>query len=59
VAATLKLWKDAGLRVLPGKYAARDQADGSNPGENYIRIAMVQNREITAEALHRLVAALG
>src|SRR3954449_8572967 len=34
VAATLKLWKEAGLRVLPGKYAARDQADGSNPGEN-------------------------
>jgi len=58
-AATLKLWKEAGLRVLPGKYAARDQADGFNPGENYIRIAMVQNREITAEALHRLVAALG
>ena len=23
-AATLKLWKEAGLRVLPGKYAARD-----------------------------------
>jgi N-succinyldiaminopimelate aminotransferase len=58
-AATLKLWKEAGLRVLPGNYAARDQADGFNPGENYIRIAMVQNREVTAEALHRLVAALG
>jgi N-succinyldiaminopimelate aminotransferase len=45
--------------VLPGKYAARDQADGFNPGENYIRIAMVQDREVTAEALHRLVACLG
>jgi hypothetical protein len=45
--------------VLPGKFAARDQADGFNPGEGYIRIAMVQNREVTAEALHRLVAALG
>ena len=29
-----------------------------NPGEGYLRIAMVQNREITAEALHRLVAVL-
>jgi aspartate/methionine/tyrosine aminotransferase len=58
-AATLKLWKEAGLRVLPGKYAAREQADGFNPGENYIRIAMVQDREVTAEALHRLVAVLG
>jgi N-succinyldiaminopimelate aminotransferase len=58
-AVTLKLWKEAGLRVLPGNYAARPQADGSNPGDGYIRIAMVQDREVTAEALHRLVAVLG
>jgi aspartate/methionine/tyrosine aminotransferase len=54
----LKLWREAGLRVLPGGYAARTQADGSNPGAKYIRIAMVQDRETTAEALHRLVAVL-
>jgi aspartate/methionine/tyrosine aminotransferase len=58
-AATVKLWREAGLRVVPGRYLARDQADGSNPGENYIRVAMVQNNEITAEAMHRLVAVLG
>jgi len=58
-AAALKLWREAGLRVVPGRYLAREQADGSNPGENYIRVAMVQNKEITAEALHRLVAVLG
>ena len=58
-AATLKLWREAGLRVVPGRYLAREQPDGSNPGENYIRVAMVQNNEITAEALHRLVAVLG
>jgi N-succinyldiaminopimelate aminotransferase len=57
--ATLKLWKEAGLRVLPGNYAARPQADGTNPGDGYIRVAMVQNREVTVEALHRLVAVLG
>jgi N-succinyldiaminopimelate aminotransferase len=57
--ATVKLWKEAGLRVLPGNYAARPQADGTNPGDGYIRVAMVQNREVTAEALHRLVAVLG
>src|SRR3954469_11835088 len=39
-AATLKLWKDAGLRVLPGNYAARPQTDGTNPGDGYIRVAM-------------------
>ena len=54
----LRLWRDAGLRVLPGGYAARVGADGSNPGAHYIRIAMVADRETTAEALHRLVAVL-
>ena len=57
--ATLQLWREAGLRVVPGRYLARDQADGSNPGAGYIRVAMVQDQETTAEALHRLVAVLG
>ena len=55
----LRLWRQAGLRVLPGRFIARDQPDGSNPGADYIRVAMVQNKDATAEALHRLVAALG
>jgi N-succinyldiaminopimelate aminotransferase len=58
-AVTLRLWKEAGLRVVPGRYLARDQADGSNPGLGYIRVAMVHDQETTAEALHRLVAVLG
>jgi aspartate/methionine/tyrosine aminotransferase len=58
-AAALKLWREAGVRVLPGRYIARDQADGTNPGADYIRVAMVQDEETTAEALHRLVAVLG
>jgi N-succinyldiaminopimelate aminotransferase len=58
-AATLALWREGGLRVVPGRYLAHEQKDGSNPGANYVRVAMVQNKEITAEALHRLVAVLG
>jgi N-succinyldiaminopimelate aminotransferase len=58
-AATLRLWRDAGLRVVPGRYLAQPQADGSNPGEGFIRIAMVHDHSTTTEALHRLVAALG
>jgi aspartate/methionine/tyrosine aminotransferase len=58
-AAAKKLWREAGVRVLPGRYAARDQDDGSNPGADYIRVAMVHDRETTAEALHRIVAVLG
>ena len=58
-AATVRLWREAGLRVVPGRYLARPQADGSNPGEGFIRVAMVHDHDTTAEALHRLVAALG
>jgi len=54
----LKLWSDGGVRILPGGYLAREQADGSNPGADFIRVAMVQDQEITAEALHRIVAVL-
>jgi aspartate/methionine/tyrosine aminotransferase len=54
-AATVKLYKDGGVRVVPGSYLARPQADGSNPGAGYIRLALVQDSETTAEALHRLV----
>ncbi len=53
------LWQKAGLRVVPGRYLAREQADGSNPGADYIRVAMVQNNAITGEAMHRLVEVLG
>jgi len=58
-AVALRLWREAGVRVIPGRYLARDQADGSNPGAGYIRVALVQDQETTAEALHRLVGVLG
>jgi aspartate/methionine/tyrosine aminotransferase len=57
-AATVKLYKDAGVRVIPGSYLARQQHDGSNPGDGYIRLALVADSETTAEALHRLVEIL-
>ena len=57
-AATVKLYRDAGVRVIPGSYLARPQADGSNPGAGYIRLALVSDSESTAEALHRLVETL-
>ncbi|WP_371055175.1 aminotransferase class I/II-fold pyridoxal phosphate-dependent enzyme [Rhodosalinus sp. K401] len=39
-AAAVKLWREAGLRVLPGAYLARDTVAG-NPGAGFIRVAMV------------------
>jgi aspartate/methionine/tyrosine aminotransferase len=56
---TRRLWRDGGLRVIPGRYLAREGADGRNPGLGYIRVALVQDKETTAEALHRIVAVLG
>ena len=57
-AAAIKLYRDAGVRVVPGSYLARQQRDGSNPGARYIRLALVADSETTAEALHRLVETL-
>jgi N-succinyldiaminopimelate aminotransferase len=39
-ASALKLWRETGVRVLPGAYLARE-VGGKNPGEGYIRVAMV------------------
>jgi aspartate/methionine/tyrosine aminotransferase len=57
-AATVKLYRDAGVRVVPGSYLARQQPDGFNPGAGYIRLALVADSETTAEAMHRLVEIL-
>lgn len=58
-AVAVKLYRDAGVRVVPGSYLARLQGDGFNPGAGYIRLALVADSESTGEALHRLVEALG
>lgn len=56
--ATQKLWREAGVRVIPGSYLATTQADGSNPGRNYIRVALVQDEATTEDALNRILATL-
>jgi len=38
--AAIDLWQRAGIMVLPGAYLART-VDGINPGQDYIRIALV------------------
>jgi aspartate/methionine/tyrosine aminotransferase len=57
-AVAVKLYRDAGVRVIPGSYLSRLQNDGFNPGAGYIRLALVSDSESTAEALHRLVEIL-
>ena len=56
-AAALRLWRETGLRVLPGAYLSRD-ADGENPGCGFVRVAMVAPIDELEVALRRLRAAL-
>ena len=55
-AAATTLWKGCGVRVLPGTYLARDEPDGTNPARDYVRVALVHDRDTTREALTRIVA---
>ncbi|WP_417806617.1 aminotransferase class I/II-fold pyridoxal phosphate-dependent enzyme [Thioclava sp.] len=52
-AATLKLWQETGIRVLPGAYLARD-VNGENPGKGFIRVALVAPKEETQRGLTQL-----
>lgn len=51
--AALKLWKETGVRVLPGAYLAQGKP-GQNPGEGFIRVAMVAPKDEMAQGLTRL-----
>jgi N-succinyldiaminopimelate aminotransferase len=57
-AVTSKLWRDAGLRVVPGRYLGGVDGSGINPGEGYIRVALVHEPAVAEEALTRLAATL-
>ncbi len=56
-AATLKLWRETGVRVLPGHYLARE-VDGVTPGQDRIRVAMVAEQEEMRRGLMMLHKAL-
>jgi N-succinyldiaminopimelate aminotransferase len=58
-AATVKLWRDAALKVVPGGYLGMVDRFGINPGERYIRVALVHDRNTTEAGLHRLADTLG
>lgn len=51
------LWRDAGVRVLPGAYMGRETEPGktqSNPGFPYIRVALVNDSSTIMAALERV-----
>ena len=56
--AARRLWTEGAIRVIPGAYLARPGQDGTNPGNRYVRIALVQDPEIIDSALTRMVEIL-
>ena len=51
IRAAIRLWSDHGVRVLPGAYLGRE-VNGVNPGDRYIRVALVADEpEIEAGLL--------
>lgn len=55
--ATVKLWKETGVRVLPGAYLSRE-VEGFTPGAGYIRVALVAPINETRDALKKLRSCL-
>ncbi|MEM9318121.1 MAG: aminotransferase class I/II-fold pyridoxal phosphate-dependent enzyme [Pseudomonadota bacterium] len=52
-AAAIKLWTENGTRVLPGGFLGQDTPSG-NPGDPYIRVAMVAPLDETERGLKRI-----
>lgn len=61
-AAALKLWREGGVRVLPGGYFSREtrmELGGGDPGKAFLRIALVAPKAEVARGLHIVRDALG
>jgi aspartate/methionine/tyrosine aminotransferase len=50
-AVTLRIWRETGVKVLPGGYLGRSGADGVNPGQEFIRVALVADPVEVARGL--------
>lgn len=50
-AAAVKLWRETGVKVLPGGYLAQDVPGQENPGKRYIRVALVAPADETERGL--------
>jgi aspartate/methionine/tyrosine aminotransferase len=54
--AAVTLWKRCGVKVVPGAYLAQPGRDGRNPGDKYVRVALVHDPATIREALGRIVS---
>ena len=60
--AAARLWREQGVKVLPGAYMGREIEPGktqSNPGFSYVRVALVSDLSTIMTALERVNEFLG
>jgi aspartate/methionine/tyrosine aminotransferase len=57
-AACRRLWREAGIKVLPGGYLSAGTHAAGNPGAPFIRVALVDEIGMVDRALERLVEVL-
>ena len=56
--AAKTLWREAAVKVLPGGYIARPGRGGLNPGQRYLRLALVHDIATVAAGLERVTRVL-
>lgn len=57
--ATRRLWAEGAIRVLPGAYLSRSNPGEPNPGDRFIRVALVNDTETVANACAAIARILG
>lgn len=57
--AAVDLWRETGVRVLPGSYLGRATAEAPNPGAPYIRVALVADTATIERGLAAIHQVLG
>lgn len=57
--AVKRLWEEKSLKCMPGAYMSRRHTDGSSPGDDYIRVALVHDNAIVEEACGRIGDIIG
>lgn len=53
--AAVTLWQRCGVKVVPGAFLGSADRHGVNPGETYVRVALVHDEATIREALERVV----
>lgn len=54
VGLTMRLWREQAVKIVPVGLMAREDRNGVNPGDPYVRIALVYDTETTEEGLRRI-----